>query len=374
MAKQLVLKGTTSYVTYIFIQNSSVTTGAGLTGLVFNSASLTCYYVRPLAAAVAVTLVTQTVTGAYSSGGFVEVSAANMPGVYRLDIPNAALASGVDSVVLELKGATNMAPVLLEIQLTSLNVNDAVRGGMTALPNANANAAGGLPISTAGALNMDLIKTDTAAILIDTDVIGAAGAGLTNISLPNQTMNITGNLTGSVGSVTGAVGSVTGAVGSVTGSVGSVTGAVGSVTGSVGSVVGHTAQTGDTFALANGANGFVATKADTAAILIDTAELQTDDIPGILTTLNDLSAAEVNAEVVDALNVDTYAEPGQGVPSATTTLANKLSYLFKWTRNKQENDGTTTTLYNAAGTVVDQKRTTSESAGTVTNDSIVSGP
>lgn len=42
--------------------------------------------------------------------------------------------------------------------------------------------------------------------------IGLAGAGLTNIDLPNQTMDITGNLSGSVGSVTGAVGSVTAAV------------------------------------------------------------------------------------------------------------------------------------------------------------------
>lgn len=71
--------------------------------------------------------------------------------------------------------------------------------------------------------------------------IGVAGAGLTNIDLPNQTMdivgNITGNLSGSVGSVTGAVGSVTGAVGSVTGAVGSVTGNVGgNVVGSVASV------------------------------------------------------------------------------------------------------------------------------------------
>ena len=69
--------------------------------------------------------------------------------------------------------------------------------------------------------------------------IGLAGAGLTNIDLPNQTMDITGSLSGSVGSVTGAVGSVTGAVGSVTGAVGSVTGAVGSVTGAVGSVAGN---------------------------------------------------------------------------------------------------------------------------------------
>lgn len=74
--------------------------------------------------------------------------------------------------------------------------------------------------------------------------IGVAGAGLTNIDLPDQAMNITGNITGnlsgSVGSVTGAAGSVTGAVGSVTGNVGgNVTGSVGSVTGAVGFVTGN---------------------------------------------------------------------------------------------------------------------------------------
>lgn len=49
-----------------------------------------------------------------------------------------------------------------------------------------------------------------------TDDIGVAGAGLTAIDLPNQTMDITGSLSGAVGSVTGNVG------GNVTGSVGSV--------------------------------------------------------------------------------------------------------------------------------------------------------
>lgn len=74
-------------------------------------------------------------------------------------------------------------------------------------------------LATAAALAT--VDTNVSAILVDTAEIGVAGAGLTNINLPNQTMdivgNITGNLSGSVGSVTGAVGSVTGAVGSVTG-------------------------------------------------------------------------------------------------------------------------------------------------------------
>jgi len=116
-------KATTSYRAYVFIQDSSVTTGAGLTGLVFNSASLVASYVRPGAVRTAITLATQTVTGAYSSGGFVEVDATNMPGVYRFDLPDAALATGVDAVVIMLNGATNMAPLVMEVQLTDFDLN-----------------------------------------------------------------------------------------------------------------------------------------------------------------------------------------------------------------------------------------------------------
>jgi hypothetical protein len=98
-------------------------------------------------------------------------------------------------------------------------------------PAADANTIYGAVVTGAAgatiAADIVAVKAETADILADTAEIGAAGAGLTNINLPNQTMdivgNITGNLSGSVGSVTGAVGSVTGAVGSVTGAVGSVT-------------------------------------------------------------------------------------------------------------------------------------------------------
>jgi hypothetical protein len=60
-------------------------------------------------------------------------------------------------------------------------------------------------LATAAALaTVDGIVND---ILLDTAEIGTAGAGLTNINLPDQTMNITGNLSGSVGSV--AAGGIT---------------------------------------------------------------------------------------------------------------------------------------------------------------------
>lgn len=105
------------------------------------------------------------------------------------------------------------------------------------LPAVNATHVGGTS-QTGGDLAALITTVDTVVDRIEVDTqdlqtqVGTAGAGLTNINLPNQTMDIvgsiTGNLSGSVGSVTGAVGSVTGNVGgSVVGSVASVTGDIG---------------------------------------------------------------------------------------------------------------------------------------------------
>lgn len=93
-----------------------------------------------------------------------------------------------------------------------------------------------------------------------------------------------------------------------------------------------------------------------------------------VTGFNDVSTAQVNAEVVDALATDTYAEPGQGTPAATATLAAKINYLYKSWRNKKDNDGSTTKLYADDTTTVDQKQTTSEAAGTVTKGEWTTGP
>ena len=115
--------------------DSSKTDGSGLTGLVYSSAGLSCYYVRPGSAAAALALATQTVTGSHSDGGFVEIDATNMPGMYRLDLSDAILASGVESVAILLKGAANMAPVPIELQLI-------VRQGETQLRSGTAQAGG----------------------------------------------------------------------------------------------------------------------------------------------------------------------------------------------------------------------------------------
>lgn len=144
-------KGSTSNILQIFIADSSSTTGAGLTGLTNASAGLTAYYHRDTdTTATAITLVTMTV-GTFTSSGFKEIDATNMPGWYQFCPPNAAFASGAASCAFHLKGATNMAPLPIEVELVAYDPQDSVRLGLTALPNAAAEAAGGLYTRGTGA-------------------------------------------------------------------------------------------------------------------------------------------------------------------------------------------------------------------------------
>jgi hypothetical protein len=313
----LIKKGSTDVTRYVMLVDSA--TGAPETGYTITSLDLQYTRNRTAPAAKVDATALAATDSAHGDNQAIQIDATSSPGLYRVDWPDAAFATGADKVILVVSG-TGLAPAVEEIQLVNFDSEDGVRLGLTALPNAAADAAGGLPISDAGGLDLDaklantnevtvarmgaltdwinggrldlilddiLLDTGTTldgkidtidgivdSILLDTAEIGAAGAGLTNINLPNQTMditgNITGNLSGSVGtvttvnglaagvitaasiaadaitdakvaadvtiaSVTGAVGSVTGNVGgNVSGSVGSVVGAVGSVTGNVG--------------------------------------------------------------------------------------------------------------------------------------------
>ena len=140
----VVTKGTTDYSCTIRIVDS--TDGTPETGVVYNSAGIDLWYRRPGAVHTSITEATQTEAGAHTDGGFVHIS----DGEYRLDLPDAAVASGVDYV--DVGGTvTGMVVIGGRIRLTDLDLDDAVRGGMTALPNANAEAAGGLYTRGTGA-------------------------------------------------------------------------------------------------------------------------------------------------------------------------------------------------------------------------------
>lgn len=111
--------GSTSNAIPIRVQDTSSTTGGGLSGLVYNTSGLVAEYRREGSSSwTSISLVAGTL-GTYVGGGFVADGA--LAGAYEFCPPDAAIASGKRWVVIRLYGVTNMFPVLLEIELDKVN-------------------------------------------------------------------------------------------------------------------------------------------------------------------------------------------------------------------------------------------------------------
>ena len=118
--------------------------------------------------------------------------------------------------------------------------------------------------------------------------------------------------------------------------------------------------------------------ADTVtAAAIATGAIDADAIAADAIGESELAAdaiAEIKAAVVEALNTDTYAEPGQGAPAATTTLVAKIGYLYKAWRNKSTQTASQYSLFADDATTVDQKATFADDATTATRGEVATGP
>jgi hypothetical protein len=144
-------KGSTSRTTYIELVDS--TTGLPKTGVVFGDC--TGSYVRTRSARTAITMATlASASAAFSSGGFILVDDTNQPGVYRLDVPDAAFATGVEEVVVTIKAA-GCRTVSKGFVLVDWNKQ------VAAIPNVAAGASGGLP--TVDASNAVKLQSGTGA-------------------------------------------------------------------------------------------------------------------------------------------------------------------------------------------------------------------
>lgn len=173
----------------------------------------------------------------------------------------------------------------------------------------------------------DLAYPTVANRSIDVTTTGAVGIDWANVENPTTALNLSGtNIDPDqvVASVTGAVGSVTGAVGSVTAAV--------------------------TVGTNNDKTGYALSGAGVTAVQ---------------SGLSTLSAAQVNAEVLDVLTVDTFAEV-TSAPAATSSLKDKIGWLFKLARNLRTTTSTTDSVYNDAGAVVDSTSTISDDGTTFT--------
>jgi hypothetical protein len=193
-------RGSTSVRRLIFIGDTSKTDGSGLADLVHNSSGLVAYYFAgDLGNDVQITLATATL-GTWTSGGFVAVDNTNMPGWYEIGIPDAALDGG-NEVAIQLRGATNMAPVNIYIALDAVDYQDAAGFGLSRIdaaissrmatytqpagflaatfPATVSSYAGGAVASVTGA-----VGSVTARVTANTDQWG--GVAVTGMPLPTS--------------------------------------------------------------------------------------------------------------------------------------------------------------------------------------------
>ena len=76
-----------------------------------------------------------------------------------------------------------------------------------------------------------------------------------------------------------------------------------------------------------------------AADAVNSTSLAASAVAEIQAGLSTLTAGDVNAQMVDVLVTDTYGEPGS-VPAATSSLKDKINWLFILARNKRTTTAT----------------------------------
>ena len=121
--------GLTSLSLPVVVYDTTSTTGGGLSGLTHSTSGLVLEYRRAGQSSwTSVTLVSKTL-GTYVSGGI--VASGSRAGRYEVDIPDAAIAAGVRMVEICLRGAANMHPVDIEIELDAVDYQDAAAFGLS---------------------------------------------------------------------------------------------------------------------------------------------------------------------------------------------------------------------------------------------------
>ena len=199
--------GQGSIVLRVKLRNSSVSTGAGLTGLTSastgliistiadNESSATAYTVAGS------TIETITTLGTYAAPTatkcrFKEVDSTNHKGIYEIQIADARFAvSSAKSLLVSISGATNLAECDVVVPLRSVDPYDAVRFGMTALPNAASGSAGAVITSGTGTAQLSTSSgqvllqsgTGTGQLSFTSGVVQADAAKINGVATTNVT-------------------------------------------------------------------------------------------------------------------------------------------------------------------------------------------
>jgi hypothetical protein len=139
--------------------SQSVEVYIGSTGLTPSTSGLVCYYSRTRSSAVQINLVSRNISQAWTEGGFVEVNSTTMPGLYRLDIPDAAFLSGADDVSVMIKTGVGTDGVMLSVKLSaSVPTTSSITSAVWSenLSSYNTNNTAGRILKNTTALNPDI--------------------------------------------------------------------------------------------------------------------------------------------------------------------------------------------------------------------------
>ena len=131
--------GTTSYSEYVYMAS---------TGYSSTTSGLKAYYIRQNSAPVAIGITNQSPTGSFISGGFCELDSANLPGLYRFDVPNALFASGIQTGVLHLANLSNNDKAMITYKFSQEQTLDLTQ----AVPTSNTTQSVGDALNAARAL------------------------------------------------------------------------------------------------------------------------------------------------------------------------------------------------------------------------------
>ena len=105
----------------VYVRGFTASTGLPYTAGAHNTSGLTINQIRNKAAAVSITPVTQTASGAHTDGGFVHVAG----GLYRVDTTDATVASGADSAQVVVSGVTDVVFTVASIEILGANPRSA---------------------------------------------------------------------------------------------------------------------------------------------------------------------------------------------------------------------------------------------------------
>lgn len=320
---------------------------------------------------------TPTVTLSKNGGAFASASGSVSEvgnGLYKV-AGNATDSNTVGELWLHAT-ATGADPTDTSYTVVAYDPFDSVRLGLTALPNVVAAGNGGLPTVNASnevkaivyAYNtgMTPLQPTVSGRTLDVTLTGAAGIDWGNVENPTTSNNLSGTNIATNQAVLITSGTGTGQLNVTSGVVKADVSAYSSgmtplqptvagrtldvtATGAAGLDWGNIENPTTTVGLSGTTVGVTTVAGDSSGV----TTLLTR-IPSALTitsgsvnvnSLGSTAKSEVNAEVLDVLTVDTFAEPGS-VPSATATLKDKIGWMQSLSRNKITQTSTTQTLRN----------------------------